>query len=63
MHDRTAAMSRTAVLIAQAKRASACSYMARSKAMSIAGWAVLLRREAERLRQAPAAQGRSQEEG
>jgi hypothetical protein len=63
MHERTGAMSRTAVLIAEAKRASARSYMVRSKAMSIAGWALLLRRDAARLRQAPAAEGKSQEEG
>jgi len=59
-----AAINRTAALVEQAKRASARSYMARFQAMSIAGWAVLLRREAATLRQAPTAKGkRGQQEG
>lgn len=53
-----AAINRTAALIEQAKRASAYSYMVRFQAMSIAGWAVLLRREAATLRQAPAGEGK-----
>ena len=44
-----AVIKRTAVLIEQAKRASARSYLARFKAMSIAGWALLLRRDAASL--------------
>jgi hypothetical protein len=45
-----AVIKRTAVLIEQVKRASAHSYMVRFKAMSIAGWALLLRRDAASLR-------------
>jgi hypothetical protein len=56
-----ALIKRTAVLIEQAKRASARSYLARFKAMSIAGWALLLRRDAASSRQAPAAEGKKRQ--
>ena len=56
-----AVIKRTAVLIEQAKRASAHSYLVRFKAMSIAGWALLLRRDAANLRQAPAAEGKKRQ--
>jgi hypothetical protein len=36
-------------------------YLARFKAMSIAGWALLLRRDAASLRQAPAAEGKKRQ--
>lgn len=50
MHDRTAA------LIEQAKQASAYSYLLRFRAMSIWGWALLLRRDAATLCRAAAAE-------
>ena len=57
-----APISRTAVLIEKAKQASVRSYVARFKAMNIAGWAVLLRHDAANLRQAPAAEGKKLQE-
>ena len=57
-----APIKRTAILIEQAKRSSADSYMARFKAMSIAGWALLLRRDAASLRHASAAEGKKRQD-
>lgn len=55
-----AVIKRTAVLIEQAKRAGARSYMVRFKAMSAAGW-TLFRRDPASLRQAPAAEGKKRQ--
>ena len=49
---------RTAEVIKLAKQVQARSYVARCRAMNIAGWAMLLRRDAAALRQELAAKGK-----